>query len=258
MCLILFSWDNHPKYKLILAANRDEFYKRPTDSLSRWEENQGVLAGRDLTGGGTWMGIHDHNRFTALTNHRDPSRLLTDAPSRGDLTTDFLLSEQAPSEYFASREAALDQYNGFNLLVGDFHQMGYFNNVNNEFQLLPSGTYGLSNAVLDTPWPKLQKAKAAFEQVVAQSDNPDLAALYGVMQDRALAADDELPQTGVPYEWEKAISAIFIETATYGTCCSTVLTITHEGEGVIRELSYPVGNRTASEKVIEFDWSAFK
>lgn len=257
MCLILFSWDNHPKYKLILAANRDEFYERPTDKLNKWRDYTGVLAGRDLTCGGTWMGIHEKNRFTALTNYRDPTRILKDAPSRGDLTTDFLVSNDSPSGYFSEKESKLNQYNGFNLLVGDFNQLGYFNNVDNQYQKLSPGTYGLSNALLNTPWPKLQKAKNAFEQVVS-AESPDVHQLYKIMQDSTLADDDALPETGVPYEWEKAISAIFIETETYGTCCSTVLTVTHKGHGEIREWSYPVGNRKEAEVVMQFDWSAFK
>ena len=258
MCLVLFSWNDHPKYKLILAANRDEFYNRPTKALTHWTDHENIIAGRDLTGGGTWMGLHQANRFTALTNHRDPSRILNDAPSRGDLTTDFLLSGKSPEAYFHAKAATMTQYNGFNLLVCDFHQMGYFNNVNNDFQLLADGTYGLSNAVLDTPWPKLEKAKSAFGKVVNSSESPDVQSLYDIMQDRSLAHDDELPQTGVPYEWEKAISAIFIEKGNYGTCCTTLVFITYEGKGEVRELSYPVGNRTAAEKVIEFEWSSFK
>ena len=257
MCLILFSWDNHPEYKLILAANRDEFYNRPTASLHEWEDAKGLLAGKDLTGGGTWMGIHRNNRFTALTNHRNPSRVLKDAPSRGDLTADFLHGNQSPATYYDQKSDGLSHYNGFNLLAGDFHRLGYFNNVTEAYTEIEPGTYGLSNAVLDSPWPKLRKAKAAFTKAIA-SESPDPEALYALLQDRSLAADEELPQTGVPYDWEKALSAVYIETEGYGTCCSTLLTITHEGEGTIRELSYPVGNRTASEVVIQFDWSAFQ
>lgn len=257
MCLILFSWDNHPQYKLILAANRDEFYDRPTDPLQAWQENSDILAGKDLTGGGTWMGVNKQNKFSALTNHRNPARILQDAPSRGDLTLDFLQRSVSEESYYEAKSKKLDQYNGFNLLVGSFNKMCYFNNVDENYQELTKGIYGLSNAVLDTPWPKLTKAKNAFTELVADA-NPAVEQFYDILQDKALADDEELPQTGVPYEWEKAISAVFIEKENYGTCCSTVVTVTHEGRGKIHELSYPVGNRKAEEKVIDFNWSSFK
>lgn len=257
MCLILFSWDNHPHYKLILAANRDEFYERPTDPIHTWQEYPDIVAGKDLTGGGTWMGINKQNRFTALTNHRDPSRIIENAPSRGDLTLDFLKNEVSEENYYKEKLNALNLYNGFNLLVGSFNKMSYFNNVDGKYKEISSGIYGLSNAVLDTPWPKLTKAKNAFTKLVAET-NPEIEQFYQMLQDKTLAGDDELPQTGVPYEWEKAISAIYIEKGNYGTCCSTIVTVTHEGAGKIHELSYPVGDRKAEEKIIEFDWSSFK
>jgi len=256
MCLILFSWNNHPKYKLILAANRDEFYERPTVALHKWQDNA-IIAGKDLTGGGTWMGVNTQNRFTALTNHRNPARVLKDPPSRGDLTLDFLKGEMDEATYYAEKKEVLEHYNGFNLLVGSMNAMGYFNNIDNKYTALSAGVYGLSNAVLDTPWPKLAKAKKAFSRLVA-TDEPDKEELYRVLQDKALAPDDQLPATGVPYEWEKAISAIYIEKEGYGTCCSTLLTVTHEGKGQMHELSYPVGNRQLEEKIFDFDWSHFK
>jgi len=135
--------------------------------------------------------------------------------------------------------------------------MAYFNNIDGKYQELSPGTYGLSNALLDTNWPKLSKSKHAFETLV-ESTEIDTERLYQILQDKTFAPDDLLPKTGVPYEWEKAISAIYIEKGNYGTCCSTVVTVTHEGEGKIHELSYPVGNRKAEEKVIDFDWSSFK
>ncbi|MEL6557289.1 MAG: NRDE family protein [Bacteroidota bacterium] len=257
MCLILFSWDNHPQYKLILAANRDEFYERPTDPIHSWQENSNIIAGKDLTGGGTWMGVSKQNKFAAITNHRNPTRILQDAPSRGDLTLDFLKDTVSEENYYTEKSRTLDQYNGFNLLVGSFNKMSYFNNVDGNYQELKKGIYGLSNAVLDTPWPKLSKAKNAFAKVVDDA-NPAVDDFYKILQDKTLADDAELPQTGVPYEWEKAISAVYIEKENYGTCCSTVVTVTHDGAGKIHELSYPVGNRKAEEKIIDFDWSSFK
>ncbi|MGB3463625.1 MAG: NRDE family protein [Cyclobacteriaceae bacterium] len=257
MCLILFSWDNHPVYKLILAANRDEFYIRPTLPLHEWDQNSDIIAGKDMTGGGTWMGISKNNRFAALTNYRDPTRVIDNPPSRGDLTLDFLNENPQPRDYFISKKNALQQYNGFNLLTGSLNTMSYFNNIERQYKQITAGTYGLSNAVLDTPWPKVKKAKAAFSEILAARD-PKSEDLFGILKDKTLANDSELPQTGVPYEWEKAISAIFIEKNGYGTCCSTIITVTHEGQGEIRELSYPVGDRTPSEKIISFDWSEFK
>lgn len=257
MCLILFSWDNHPKYKLILAANRDEFYKRPTNGLHQWANDPNILAGKDLTGGGTWMGINRENRFSAITNHRNPNRVLENAPSRGDLTMDFLVGKESEKKYFDEKKETLDDYNGFNLLVGSLDKMGYFNNVNNEYQELSGGIYGLSNATLNTQWPKLIKAKSDFTALV-KNEELNENDFFQILQNKSLASDDELPKTGVPYDWEKAISAICIETPTYGTCCSTFIIVTHEGKGEIMEYSFPVGGRKEEIKKIPFDWSSYK
>jgi len=254
MCLILFSWDNHPKYKLILAANRDEFYERPTSTLNQWEETPSILAGKDLTGGGTWMGVNQDNKWTAITNHRNPKRVLQNAPSRGDLTMDFLVGRDDEKSYYTNKKSSLEAYNGFNLLVGSFQKLAYFNNVDKEYQELESGIYGLSNAVLDTPWPKLSKAKERFSEIIGKPTFQKEEFLT-VLQDKELADDEALPQTGVSYEWEKAVSAICIDTPKYGTCCSTIITLTHEGQGEITEVSYPVGSRKKEHKTLSFDWS---
>ncbi len=254
MCLILFSWDEHPKYKLIVAANRDEFYERPSDPLNVWPDHEHVIAGRDRTAGGTWLGISENGKFTALTNYRDPQNINPNAPSRGDLTKNFLIEEHTPQSYFNTLHPTLGEFNGFNLLLGSSKDgLGYFNSEAKAFIKLSSGIYGLSNAFLDTPWPKVEKAKQHFSEII-KSKEPEKSQLLDFLQDEELAPDEKLPSTGVPYEWEKQLSAMYIQTEKYGTCCSTVLLIDYQGRGTIIERTYPVGSRSKGEKKFEFKW----
>ncbi len=225
MCVILFSYQSHAEYPLILLANRDEFYDRPSSRAAIWDDEPSIFAGRDLVGGGTWLGVTRSGRFAAVTNYRDPS-----APagtrSRGALVADFLRGNDTPRDYLSDVAAMGGEFSGFNLLVGEIgpnSSLHYFSNRGGEPRELGPGTYGLSNHLLDTPWPKVSKGKAAFTTLVENGGFAS-ADLFNILADVTLADDDELPATGVPYEAEKAISAIFIKTPGYGTRCSTVLT----------------------------------
>ncbi len=250
MCLILFSWKQKPGYKLILAANRDEFYERPTQEAGFWKDHPEILAGRDLEAGGTWMGITRYGRFAAVTNYRDPGIERDNTPSRGHLTADFLKSDLTPEVYLRTISKKGDAYYGFNLLVGNPDEMWYYNNINHEMRELPPGSYGLSNALLDTSWPKVQLGKEMFEKV-SQLGAISEEAFLGIMQNSQKAEDHDLPSTGVSYELEKAISSMFIETETYGTCCSTIMTIDNDHHIRLVEKSYPVGKRTERTKQFE-------
>lgn len=253
MCLITFAYKAHPKYKFILAANRDEFYARPTAIAHWWEDHKEILGGRDLQAKGTWMAINKKGRFAAVTNYRDIKNIKSDARSRGDLPVNLLLSKKRPSEYSRSVFNEGQQYNGFNLITLD-DEMAHVSNYDNEVKLLEPGIYGLSNALLDTPWPKVQKAKRDFNVLIKQSF--ELEDLIEMMQNPETAADEDLPETGLDYVREKAVSAMCIRTPDYGTCCTTAITIDHDGNVNFMEKSYPVGDR--KEGTVSFNFTIDK
>lgn len=243
MCLIAFALNVHPDYPLILVANRDEFYERPTAYAQFWEDQPNVLGGRDLKGGGTWIGVSTSGKITAVTNYRDPKNISATAKTRGDLTKDYLISDTPALAYMQGVEAEASFYNGFNLLLFEEGKGHYFSNYGDKIHALDKGVFGLSNALLDTPWPKLEKLKSSFSRAI-QSDF-DVASLLELLTDNQTADDDQLPETGVPYAWEKALSSICIATPNYGTCCSTVILVNHEGDLSFTEKSFPVGTREA-------------
>jgi len=239
MCLIVFSWNNHPEYKLIVAANRDEHYKRPTRSLHYWPHGD-ILAGMDLTGGGTWLGINKMSKFTAVTNYRDLNHFKGDAKSRGKLTLQYLQDRQLPEEYLVKLTNESEQYNGFNLLVGDFNSLFYFSNISQKIEKLAAGLYGLSNHLLNTPWPKVSLAKDLLTMELKMK-KIDQERLFDILHDKTIAPDDQLPTTGVGLELERALSPLFIQHGNYGTRCSSVLLMDYEGNVIFRERSYTNG-----------------
>jgi uncharacterized protein with NRDE domain len=219
VCLILVAWQAHPDYPLVMAANRDEFYARRTASADFWPESPQVLAGRDLEAGGTWLGITRQGRFAALTNYRDPASHKPQAPSRGKLVADFLRGKDSIDAYLDTLDAA--GYNGFNLLLGDGNRLIAFSNISMQRHELAPGVYGLSNAMLDTPWPKVGAGKTALE--AALTALPDETALFCLLRDDTHHPDAALPATGVSLDWERLLSAAFIRSADYGTRCSSVI-----------------------------------
>lgn len=238
MCLINFAWRSHADYRLVMVANRDEFYARPTKPLHRWDN--GLLAGKDLKDGGTWLGILPNGRFAALTNYRDPSNIKVDAPSRGKLVLDYLTGADTPEEYARSLAKEHHAYNGFNLLVGDVNSLYYLNNIDNSLKPLNDGIYGLSNAVLDTPWPKVKKSKNGFTQLMKYP--PLTEELLGLFSDTEPAHAAELPSTGVSRDWEHKLSSICIRTPDYGTRSTSVLLIDKQGHITFREKDYREGS----------------
>ena len=225
MCVILFAYKVHPEFPLVLLANRDEYYDRPTETAHYWNDMPDILAGRDLVGGGTWLGVTKTGRWAAVTNYRDPSAP-TGTLSRGRLVADFLQSSDAAETYLTTISKASNKYSGFNLLVGEFcadrTELLYFSNRGGDIEKLESGIYGLSNHLLDTPWPKVEKGKAFLSKLIEQGFSKE--ACFELLADKALADDANLPDTGIGHEREKQISSIFIQTPNYGTRCSTVLT----------------------------------
>ena len=230
MCLILVAWRMSERFPLVVAANRDEFYARKTAAAHWWADHSEVFAGRDLQAGGTWMGVTRHGRFAALTNYRDPQRQRDDAPSRGALVSDFLTGDQSAVEYLEQVRKDAASYNGFNLLVGDRQGLFCYSNVDDRIHALQPGLHGISNELLDSPWPKLVRGKNAV--AAALPDLPDVTKLFAALADRTIVPDSELPDTGVGIEWERLLSPAFIHSSRYGTRCSTVLLM---GDGMYFE-----------------------
>ncbi|MCC8999786.1 MAG: NRDE family protein [Candidatus Contendobacter sp.] len=243
MCLILIAYRYHPRYPLLVAANRDEFHDRPTAPLGFWEDIPQIVAGRDLKEGGTWMGIDRTGRFAAITNYRDPSRVLLDAPSRGHLVSDFLRSAEPARVYLDRLASKASAYNGFNLVLGDAGGLFYYSNRGGELRALAPGLYGLSNHLLDTPWPKLERGRRALRQLLDRQPDPTPDELLELLTDRALAPDSDLPHTGVPLEWERWLSPIFIAAPGYGTRSSTALRVDAGGQAWLVETTWADGGR---------------
>lgn len=240
MCLILVAWRVHPDYPLVVAANRDEFHARRSAGADFWPEHSSVLAGRDLEAGGTWLGLSRTGHFAALTNYRDPARQRPDAPSRGHLVANFLTGDHGIDDYLAALSPT--DYNGFNLLLGDGERLIAFSNISMEKHEIAPGVYGLSNALLDTPWPKVGAGKTALQAALAAL--PDEARLWQLLRDDRTHPDETLPATGVPLEWERLLSAAFIRGSGYGTRCSTVLKVGVDGTATFDEQSWLPGTNT--------------
>lgn len=240
MCLIVFAWRPGHAMPLIVAANRDEFYARPTRPLAAWEDSPGVYAGRDLEAGGSWMGIGPDSRFAALTNLRDPGQALGPR-SRGELVAAFLQGELSPLEYLQQVARRASDYSGFNLLVGDRQTLCYFNPRIGPPVAVAPGLHGLSNAALDTPWPKLLSARAGLD---AHLERPTADDLLAVLADQRQADDGELPETGVGLATERLLSSVFIASPNYGTRASTALIVHADGRRELAERSFgPSGAR---------------
>lgn len=224
MCLILFAYNMHPSYRLILAANRDEFYDRPSMPADFWTKHPQVLAGLDLKEKGTWLGVNKEGKFAAITNYRDPLSWKADAPSRGKLVSRFLTGHSGAEEYLKKISAEAPKYNGFNLLLGDADGLFVYSN-RGEAQKLSAGIYGLSNRLLDTPWPKVKRGKKLLKATLTQKGDELEEALFVLLADRHVPPDSRLPETGVNLEWERILSPMFITSPVYGTRSSTILLI---------------------------------
>jgi uncharacterized protein with NRDE domain len=225
MCLILFSYNNHPKYKLILASNRDEFYDRPTCQLGFWNENQSILAGRDEKNNGTWLGVTQNWKLSCITNFRDPSTLKYNVPSRGLLVSDFLENEETPYDYLEKIRRSGVAYNGFNLITGDRFGLYYYTNMNKDVVRIEPGIHGLCNQFLNTPWPKVTNGKIEFERLISGQTDIPVEDIFNLLRDATCPPDYELPETGVGIVWERILAPVFINSETYGTRASSIILI---------------------------------
>jgi uncharacterized protein with NRDE domain len=289
MCLLVIAWQVHPRYRLVVAANRDEFHERPTAPLARWDSPDEIIAGRDLRAGGTWLGVGPHRRFGVVTNFRELQRPAPSAPSRGDLVPDFLRAGVGAETYLAGLAAQAHTYSGFNLLLADGKSLWYASNRAERFaRELSPGVYGLSNEFLDTPWAKLRRVRRGFDAWLAEAKaraaagpdsqhearartdpsapagavttlesriDPDAATgLFAILADRTQAGvDEKLPATGLSPEWEQILSAPFVNHPDYGTRCSSVLLLEPTGHLYLAERRFDAHGAPAGESELRLN-----
>lgn len=238
MCLILFAHKVHPDYPLVLAANRDEAYARPTAPAGFWADSPHIYGGRDLEQGGTWFGINRSGMFAAVTNFREGAGAKTSLRSRGELVANYLRQNLRPEEYVARVHGEGSAYNGFNLLAGDPDELRYLSNRSAQSTIVAPGVHGLSNHLLDTPWPKVERGRKILAELLQGSAQVLMDGLFRLLAERTVAPDYALPQTGVGLPRERVLSPAFIASPTYGTRSSTVVLIDNHGEVVLIERSF--------------------
>jgi uncharacterized protein with NRDE domain len=250
MCLIIFAYQSDPRFPLVVAANRDEIFVRPTDQSTLWtdgESGQQILSGRDKQAGGTWLGITQSGRFAAVTNIRDPYQTEHRTRSRGNLTREYLTGNDSPQQYCKRLTESYDQFAGYNLLVGDNNSLFYVNNHEEKVWEVEPGVHGLSNGFLNSSWPKVDKGKTRLQVLMQQPERLTTDALLAMMSDRSQAQDADLPDTGVGIEIERKLSSAFIlnPTREYGTLCSTALIVDQRGATRFSEQNFDsLGNRS--------------
>jgi uncharacterized protein with NRDE domain len=255
MCLLIFAHRTHSRYPLVLAANRDEFHTRPTAASAFWPEHPWLLAGRDLAQGGTWMGLTRDGRFAAITNYRDPARTAPAPRSRGELPLNYLTGDRGPESFLLDLLPRAQEYAGFNLLLGTIDNLWYLTNSLPQGSCIPQrlapGLYGLSNARLDTPWPKVVLGKDRLRALLLQGEI-DHAALAEVVGDRQLADPQELQRQGLDQGMDPILSAQFITTGAYGTRSSTSLWIDNKGLASWRESCFDSRGSTVEQREESF------
>lgn len=254
MCLLVVGWNAHPDYRLVLAGNRDEFHERPAAALAWWNDGPPILAGRDLKASGTWLGVARDGRYGVVTNFRDFDPPAPAAPSRGELVPRYLRGAARADQYLAQLASLARSYGGFNLLLGGPDALHYYSNRGDGGpRALEPGIYGLSNHWLDTPWPKLTRTRARFAALLG--DGPlAVEELFALLGDRTTVGDADLPHTGLPGDWERAVSAPFVVHEQYGTRCSTVVLVMHNGRTVVQERRFDP--RGAQSGVSRFEFTA--
>lgn len=245
MCLVVLALRAHPLYPLVVAANRDEFLDRPSDPARFWAGHDGLLAGRDRKGGGTWTGVTRSGRFAALTNVRDPRAFDASAPSRGELVVGFLAHSDPPLEHLRRVAADAVRRNGFNLLAGAGGRLAWYSNVAGAPLEVEPGVHAVSNALLDTPWPKTRRTAARLGAIIGRRTTLDTEELFALLSDREPAPDADLRDTGVGIATERLLSPPFIASPGYGTRGSTLLLVSRGGRAVFLERRFDEAFREA-------------
>ena len=254
MCLVVFGLHAHPLHPLVVAANRDELLERPADPAAFWPGRDGLLAGRDRAAGGTWMGVTRTGRFAALTNVRDPRTFDPAAPSRGGLVVDFLSSREEPPAHLRHLAADPVRRNGYNLLAGAGGRVAWLSNAVGTPREVEPGVHAVSNALLDTPWPKTRRTAARLGEILARGAAVDPEELFSLLADREPAPDGELPDTGVGLEAERLLSPPFIVSPGYGTRGSTLLVVARGGRAVFLERRFDARFREAETTRFELEF----
>lgn len=252
MCLILISIDTHPIYKLVIAGNRDEFLDRPTAEASFWEDSHHVLGGRDLKAGGTWMGITRQGNLAAVTNYRNPALLKDNTPSRGHLVSNYLIKNKDQDSFLEELQKSSNLYNPFSIIFGNTSNLWWHSNQADNPKKLEKGVFGLSNHLLDTPWPKLEKSKSHFSEILCKDGDITEEFLFNILKDHMTADDEDLPNTGVPLELERLLSSIFISSPDYGTRSSTLVLIDRNDNVSFIERTYEGNPEVFSTVRFEF------
>jgi uncharacterized protein with NRDE domain len=257
MCLIIFAHQQHSSYPLLVAANRDEYYRRPTREAHIWSGPERLLAGKDLTAGGTWLGITGNGRFAAITNHRNPARTPEQPRSRGLLTLDFLRGQMNPLDYLQELSRSGREYAGFNLLLGDGDKLCYYSNVQGEPEPLEPGIYGLSNALLDTPWPKLDQGRRRMQELISdqrlEADDQGHANLARVVADRKPNPEHPIEDENLDPGLARLLSAQFICSDEYGTRATTSLLVHRNGEISFGERNFSAGGKAVGSSVFSLN-----
>jgi uncharacterized protein with NRDE domain len=251
MCLILIAWRGAAKYPCVIAANRDELHSRPAAPAHWWRSRPPILAGRDLSAGGTWLGMTRSGRFAAHNNFRDPEQRRPGTPSRGTLVASILMSSDSLERNLERLREISASYNGFSVLFSDGERLAIYESARGSGRILGPGIYGLSNHLLDTPWPKVQTAKSRLSRALTDLGSTD--ALLALLRDEAPAPDDQLPRTGVSLEWERLLSSAFVRAADYGTRCSTVLRIDENRHACFDEWSWDAAGAPSGAVSLQFE-----
>ncbi len=251
MCLIFLSLNQHPTYKLIVAANRDEFYNRQTSAADFWKDHPYIVGGRDLEAQGTWLAMTTTGKISMLTNYRDPKNINSEAPSRGQLVSDYLEQNVSPEGYLKKMEPKAGAYNGFNLLVGTPEEFYYLSNYKTGIDKVSNGLHGLSNHLLETPWPKVVRGKQKMTELL-KSKIISSQILFEFLYDEERASDDQLPETGIGLERERALSSMFIKSPNYGSRCSTVILIDQQNNVEFSERVYDLTSFDYTTKTFRF------
>jgi uncharacterized protein with NRDE domain len=238
VCLILLAVDANPQYPLVVAANRDEFFGRPSAPAGRWPDEAHIVGGRDLEKGGSWLAVAQGGRLAAVTNYRDGKGRKPASRSRGLLVSDFVRSRTPPQAFLRAVQNDADLYDGFNLIIADCAEVWHFSNISRQISRVTPGVHGLSNHLLDSPWPKVVQGKAALERAITSPREDLVARLFDALREERLAPDHELPSTGIALEWERVLSPAFISTPDYGTRASTVVLVERSGAATLIERSH--------------------
>ncbi|MBW1636051.1 MAG: NRDE family protein [Deltaproteobacteria bacterium] len=238
MCLLFLSYKTTPGYRLVVAANRDEFLNRPAASLDFIGRDKCILAGLDLEGGGTWLGVNKEGKFAALTNYREGGTQMENAPSRGEIICSYLSSSIPGDNFLHELKKTASTYNGFNLVLGEGEELFYYTNKHNSHIRLEPGFYGLSNHLLDTPWPKLSRGKDLLRPAMVETGEVKPGEIFSLLRDQFSPPDNLLPDTGIGLEWERLLGSIFIKSPLYGTRSSAVITFKDNGQVNFAETTY--------------------